>query len=70
MDHAPALGQGRLGRPDIQPAIDLARVTRQDLDRQAVVGQAEGQLDGEPGLTGRRGAAQDDQWRPARLITG
>ncbi len=66
MDDAAALLEGRLGRPDVEPAIDLARVGRDDLRVATRRSEREGEVDGEAGLPRGGRPADDDERRPAR----
>jgi len=76
MDDAGPLRHGRLRRADVEPAIDLARVGRDDLDRAAkLVAQRERETDREAGLAGRGRPADDDERRrpasgPDRRLVG
>ena len=54
-----ALGAGRLGRPDVHPAVDLPRVGRDDLR----LSHGQRQADRERGLAGCRRPADDDERR-------
>ena len=68
MRDAPALGRRRLRGPDVEAAIDLPRVGRDDLGGDPLPHQALRDVDREPGLAGRRGAGDDEQ-RAAAAVT-
>ncbi len=59
--HAGSIGRGRLGGPDVEPAVDLARVGRDDLGGDALGGERLGEADRQAGLAGRRGAGDDEE---------
>ena len=61
-DPAP-LGERRLRRPDVEPAVDLARVGRDDLGGDPLPRQALGDVDREARLAGRGGARDDEERR-------
>jgi hypothetical protein len=63
-DARPVRG-GRLGRADVEPAIDLTRVGGDDGDRPALAAERLAQPDRELGLAGGRRARDDDEgWNP------
>jgi hypothetical protein len=53
----------RLGRADVEAAVDLARVGRNHFRRDPLPCQAFGDGDREAGLPGGRGAGDHQQWR-------
>ena len=53
----------RLRRPDVEAAVDLSRVGRDDLGGDPLPRQARRDVDREPGLAGRRRAGDDEQRR-------
>ena len=61
-----ALGDRRLGRPDVEAAIHLARVGGDDLGRDPLPRQALRDVDRETGLAGGGGARDDEQRRNGR----
>ena len=66
MRDPPALGERRLGRPDVHPPVDLARIGREDLDRPVRAAELAGDPDRQAGLAGRRRATDDDEGRSGR----
>ena len=75
---ATPFGRGRLGRRNVGPTVDLARVGRDHLGVDAVVREREREANGDLGLAGRGGPADDEQarsrqtgtplpWRQARI---
>jgi hypothetical protein len=65
VDDTPAFRGGRLGRPDVEAPVDLARIGRDDLRIAAGRPQGERELDGEARLAGGGRAADYDERRPA-----
>ena len=66
VDDAPTLGRRGLRGPDIEAAVDLSRVRRDDLGRDATLQQVLGENEGEARLAGAGRTADDHQRRTGR----
>ena len=70
VDDALALVDGRLGGSDVHPAVDLPGVGGDHFRGAALGAEREGDPDGDLGLAGRGGAADDEERRAAGAPVG